>query len=224
MNKYLIGKFDEDAENYDKFRKLFIPCFDDFYNITTDFANSNKNNPIILDLGAGTGLLTKFLFERYPEAEFKLIDMAEEMLKVAEKRFKEHENFKYIIADYTKYPFKDSYDNIVSSLSIHHLEDIDKQKLYNKVYNALNEEGVFINADQVIGSSVNVDKDYQRKRIEKINEFNLSEAQKNMVIERIKFDKPATLENNLKWLRNCGFEDVDVPYKYYNFCIFFGKK
>ena len=54
-NKDLKEKFDENAEHYDKIRKLIIPKFDDLYNITTEIANSKKENPKILDLGAGTG-------------------------------------------------------------------------------------------------------------------------------------------------------------------------
>jgi tRNA (cmo5U34)-methyltransferase len=37
-------------------------------------------------------------------------------------------------------------------------------------------------------------------------------------------DNPSTLENNLKLLENCGFINVDVFYKYYNFCLLYGKK
>lgn len=112
----------------------------------------------------------------------------------------------------------------MSSLSIHHLEDEDKEKLYKKVYNALNPEGIFLNADQVIGSPHKLDKDYQMNWMKLINSSDLSESEKDAAIERMKFDKPATLEDNLKWLRNCGFEDVDVYYKYYNFVIFYAEK
>ena len=222
-NKTLKEKFDENADKYDKSRKLIIPCFDDLYNITQDLANSKKKAPKILDLGAGTGLLTKYLFEKYREAEFTLVDLSEEMLKIAKNRFKGLKNFKYIIADYSTHDFSDSFDIVVSSLSIHHLEDIDKQKLYKKIYGALNNNGIFLNADQVIGPTSSIDRDYQRNWMEKIN-ANLSETEKEFIIERMKLDKPALLEDNLKWLADCGFKDVDVYYKYYNFCIFYGKK
>lgn len=224
MHKDLKEKFDENAEHYDKIRKLIIPCFNDLYNITTELANSNKESPKILDLGAGTGLLTKYLLEKYPEAEFTLIDLSEEMLKIAENRFKCNNNFKYIVADYSTYDLADSFDMVVSSLSIHHLEDEDKNKLYKKVYNSLNQGGIFLNADQVIGSTPNIDKIYQKNWLQKIEENNFSGPEKNTAIERMKFDNPATLENNLKWLTDCGFKDVDVYYKYYNFCIFYGRK
>jgi tRNA (cmo5U34)-methyltransferase len=222
-NKALKEKFDENAEKYDAIRRLIIPCFDDLYDITRYLASSKKEDPKILDLGAGTGLLTKYLFERYQKAEFTLIDISEEMLKVAKNRFKEP-NFKYVVADYCKYDFNDSFDIIVSSLSIHHLKNEEKKKLYKKVYDALNNDGIFLNVDQVIGSTPNIDKSYQENWIMKINENNFIGPEKDTAIERMKFDKPATLEDNLKWLRNCGFEDVDVYYKYYNFCIFYGKK
>ena len=223
-NEALKEKFNENAEKYDKIRKLIIPCFDDLYDITKNLADSKKDKPHILDLGAGTGLLAKYLFEKYPEAEFTLLDMSEEMLKVAKNRFRNYNNFKYITADYTTHNFNNTFDIVVSSLSIHHLEDINKKKLYKTIYNTLNTEGIFLNADQVIGSTPNIDKIYQRNWMEKIDENKFTGPEKDTAIERMKFDKPATLDDNLKWLRDCGFEDVDVYYKYYNFCIFYAKK
>ena len=222
-NEALKEKFNENAEKYDKIRKLIIPCFDDLYNTTKNLANSKKDNPHVLDLGAGTGLLTKYLFEKYPKAEFTLIDISEEMLKLAKNRFQRYNNFKYITADYLEHDFK-NFDIIISSLSIHHIEDKDKKKLYKKIYDALNPEGIFLNADQVIGSTPNIDKIYQRIWMEKIDENKFTGPEKDTAIERMKFDKPATFEDNLKWLRNCGFEDVDLGYKYYSFCIFYAKK
>lgn len=220
----LKEKFDENAEHYDKIRKLIIPCFDDLYNITAELANSNKENPKILDLGAGTGLLTKYLFEKYPDAEFTLIDLSDKMLNIAESRFKSQNNFKYVVADYSQYDFDDDFDIIVSSLSIHHLEDEDKKKLYKNIYNCLNNGGIFLNADQVIGSTSNIDKSYYNNWLAKIEENNFIGPEKDTAIERMKFDKPATFEDNLKWLADIGFKDVDIYYKYYNFCIFYGKK
>ena len=145
------------------------------------------------------------------------------MLKLAKNRFQRYNNFKYITADYLEHDFN-SFDIIVSSLSIHHIEDKEKKKLYKKIYNALHPEGIFLNADQVIGSTPDIDKTYQMNWMEKIDENKFTGPEKDTAIERMKFDKPATLDDNLKWLRDCGFEDVDIYYKYYNFCIFYAKK
>ncbi|BDZ69917.1 hypothetical protein [Methanobacterium petrolearium] len=40
----------------------------------------------------------------------------------------------------------------------------------------------------------------------------------------MELDNPASLEDNLKWLDEIGYQDVDVYYKYYNFVVLYGKK
>ena len=48
------------AREYDENRRLFIPCFDEFYQGTTDFIVKSIDSPRrVIDLGAGTGLLTE---------------------------------------------------------------------------------------------------------------------------------------------------------------------
>ena len=58
------------AEEYDSNRRKFIPCFDDFYKNTTEFIASNIEEPKqIVDLGAGTGLLTYFWYQQCPDSK-----------------------------------------------------------------------------------------------------------------------------------------------------------
>ncbi len=217
-------KFDRIAKDYDVQRRSLIPCYDDFYGIITRLADAKHPRPRILDIGAGTGLLTGYLFERYPAASFTLIDLSDEMLKIAKARFEGFEHFRYITANYLDYELEDTYDIVVSSLSIHHLNDSDKEALYGKIHGILNSGGVFINADQVSGPTPFSESAYQRHWREKINDSRLTQSEKEGARERMKMDRPATLEDNLKWLKDSGFEDVDVYYKYYNFAIVYGKR
>lgn len=223
-NKILKEKFDQNAESYDQQRRSVIPCLDDLYEIMTDLAHSEVSSPKILDMGAGTGFLTKYLFNKYPEAEFTLIDLSQQMLKMAKQRFALESNFKYIIGDYVKYDFKDRFDIVTSSLSIHHLKDEDKEFLYSKIYKMLNEGGIFLNADQVAAPTSTNELEYQRNWRNKIDDGVLKEDEKKLIVERMKLDQPATLKNNLRWLESSGFKDVDVFYKYYNFVVLYGKK
>ena len=169
-------------------------------------------------------MLTENLFNKYSRGYFTLIDISEEMLDIARKRFKDNLNFKYILGDYLKTDFEDSFDIIVSSLSIHHLEDNDKRIIYSKVYELLNDDGIFLNADQVLAPSSENEYIYQKNWWEKIETGTLNQDEKDVIIDRMKHDKPATLENNIIWLKNSGFTNVDVFYKYYNFCVLYGKK
>ena len=224
VDEILRTKFNNGAKSYDRQRSIVIPNLDQLYTIIANLANINVSRPKILDLGAGTGLLTEKIFKKYFRGHFTLIDISEEMLNIAKKRFKENRNFKYILGDYLKIDFEESFDIIVSSLSIHHLEDKDKKILYAKVYEILNNDGIFLNADQVLAPSSENENIYQRNWLEKIEVGTLKQNEKKIIIDRMKHDKPATLENNIKWLKKCGFTNVDVFYKYYNFCVLYGKK
>jgi tRNA (cmo5U34)-methyltransferase len=104
------------------------------------------------------------------------------------------------------------------------LKHQDKQILYQKIYDLLNPEGIFLNADQVLGPNPANEEEYQRNWLEKIEVGSLSETEKKTILDRMQLDNPATLRENLKWLEKIGYREVDVFYKYYNFCILYGKK
>lgn len=217
-------KFDEVSKKYDEQRRKFIPCFDDFYRLSVSVALADTKIPNILDIGAGTGLLSAFLMERYPEASFTLIDISEKMLDIAKERFGDSSNVKYIIADYSKYDFAEEYDLVVSALSIHHLEDEEKKKLYKETYSILKQNGIFINADQIYGETPfieNLNKTFWRQYIENSG---LSKEELLAGYERIKLDKEAKLDQQLDWLKEIGFCDVSCIYKFYQFAVMFGRK
>jgi tRNA (cmo5U34)-methyltransferase len=220
----LRKKFDDAASAYDKDRKAIIPHFDVYYGTLVQLADSKIDNPRILDLGAGTGLLTQLLWEKHPDAQFQLVDMAPEMLNIAKNRFSGQDNFEYINEDYLKYDFDGLFDMIVSSLSIHHLNHSDIKSLYQKAYDHLKPDGIFLNADEVIGPGSYSEEMYQKNWLEVISQAGLIEEDKKVILERMNFDNPATLEDNIKWLHEAGFKDVDVYYKYYNFVVLYGRK
>ncbi len=216
--------FDEIAWQYDSQRRKLIPCFDDFYQVAASVAQTGNDSPHILDLGAGTGLFSAFLVNKYPKASFTLMDLSENMLEVAKQRFKNRPGMQYLAADYTTYAFDQSFDIIVSSLSIHHLEDAEKKRLYQTVFSLLKENGVFVNADQVLGSTAFLDSLYKNDWKQKVESSGLSLQEIQAAYERTKLDRMATLDIQLQWLNEIGFSDVDCIYKYHNFVVLFGRK
>ncbi|WP_235816473.1 class I SAM-dependent methyltransferase [Bacillus massilinigeriensis] len=215
--------FNHHASQYDEQRQKLIPCFDDFYSIPISLLESKIEAPTVLDIGAGTGILSSFVKEKFPKAKISLIDLSENMIDIARERFKMDDQIEYIIADYTKYEFTHKFDFVISSLSIHHLTDEEKRKLYQKVYSILNRDGIFINADQVLGSTPFLDSLYKNDWKNKINSSGLTKEELQAAYERTKLDKMATLENQLLWLKEAGFTDVDVIYKSYSFVVLYGK-
>lgn len=220
----IIEKFNEISMNYDEQRRKLIPCFDDFYTIPVSIATTKQEKPYILDLGAGTGLLSAIFLQKYPQAHLTLIDLSEKMLDVAKERLKNYEDITYICDDYTNHTYDLKYDLIISSLSIHHLTAVEKKKLYAKVYTLLQDEGIFINADQVLGATLQLDDLYKKDWKEKVESSGLSEKEILSAYERTKLDKMSSLDEQMQWLTEAGFSDVDVMYKYYKFVILYGKK
>lgn len=223
MNQ-IQNKFDEISKKYDSQRRMLIPCFDDFYNICVSIADVETNTPHILDIGAGTGLLSNFLLNRYPEARITLIDISEKMLEVARQRFSGNENVKYVVGDYTKINLSEDFDMIVSALSIHHLEDFDKKELIKKCYSILKPNGIFINADQVAGETPYIDSLNKKRWKESIEKSGLPKEEILSAYERMKLDKETTLKQQLEWFTEVGLKDVSCIYKYYTFTVMFGRK
>jgi len=220
----ITTRFNEIAQNYDKQRKKLIPCYDDFYGIATALAKSGNDCPTVLDLGAGTGLFSSFILQKYPQAQLTLIDLSESMLDIAKSRFENVSNVQYFVGDYTTFDYPERYDLVISSLSIHHLLDAEKRELYQKVYSILNRDGVFVNADQVLGSTDYLDSLYQSDWTNHVEHSGLAQAEISAAYERTKLDKMSTLDEQLRWLTDIGFSDVDCMYKYYNFVVMYARK
>lgn len=218
----VVNKFNQKAKEYDSERRALIPCFDDFYGIVIDCIDFKGDNPKVLDLGAGTGILSQFLLEKYPNAEIVLIDLAEKMLKEAEKRFEGNDNISFICDDYITHEFNTKFDIIISSLSIHHLTGTEKKVLIEKYYDLLNDGGNFVNADQVLNPNKGVEDYFKSKLDEHTGE--ISEKAYGEAKIRRTYDKPSSVDFQLECLKNAGFDRVGIPYKYYVFAVFWAKK
>jgi len=123
--KYYSLEKAENRESYFSNRPLFskegIDSNKVFFDYILDSINSlkKKNKKIkILDLGTGTGYVPQVLCALSKENfEIVGVDLAEEMIKVAEKKRNDN-RIKYCIADNKKIPFKnESFDIVTNKLS-----------------------------------------------------------------------------------------------------------
>lgn len=222
-NKEVKTAFNNAADNYDTNRKEIIPHMDLYYQTAVELTKK-FNNPSILDLGAGTGILTELLHQIHPQSRITLVDMSANMLDKAKNKFNNIDNFTYIEDNYLTMDFKENYDIIISSLSIHHLNDKEKYTLYRKIYQHLNNQGVFINADEVIAPTDTLEKLYVEKETTHLLKQELTNDEKEEILYRRTLDTPSTLKDNLTWLDDIGYENVDVIYKYYRYFVLYGQK
>lgn len=89
--------FDEAAESYDSTRRKYISCISDLYGVLVEQIPFEVEEEFdILDLGAGTGLLTSMVKKVFPNANYTLVDISTEMLEKAKERFIADSEISYI--------------------------------------------------------------------------------------------------------------------------------
>ena len=221
--------FGEAARDYDRARRQLVPGFDRFYGAVLESVPFMEGQEIkVLDLGAGTGLLSAMVAEKFPRSRVTLVDISVEMLRVARQRFiREPGRFEFRTMDYARksLPSEDGgYDLVVSALSIHHLTHGDKKELFGKVRRSLAVGGYFVNADQIAGDTPEEEMRFRDWWLGRVREAGVSERVLAAALLRMRADRNATLGAQLVWLREAGFGEVDCRYKDHRFAVYSGKK
>ena len=214
--------FDITAATYDAERAKLIPCYEAFYRRTTDLIPGGAKK--ILDLGAGTGLLASFVRSWYPEAQIHLMDVSAPMLDRARARLSADKKVSFEVADYSNADLGEGYDAVVSALSIHHLDDAAKRRLFGRIYAALRRGGAFINAEQVSGPTPALDEVYRRLWLQQVREAGASPDQIADSLYRQQDDRCASVEAQLAWMREAGFADADCWFKDNRFAVLAGTR
>jgi tRNA (cmo5U34)-methyltransferase len=217
--------FDAVATGYDAQREYVIPDLRQFYGAAVWAAESPSASPAILDVGAGTGLLSALLLSKYPASTITLLDISEKMLAVAWERFSGCKNVIFRTGDYSRVDLDGPYDLVCSALSIHHLEPADKRRLFGRIFSALAPGGIFVNADQAEGETPYLSGKYREYWDEFLENGPLS-APESAEIRRRRdtLDKNERLSVQLLWLHEAGFSDVDIVYKNRNFIVTVARK
>lgn len=218
--------FDVAAGSYDESRRRLVPCFDDFYATAVQVAAAHLAGipePRVLDLGAGTGLLSILVAGAVPGVRVTLVDAAEKMLGVAAEQLSARNvAHEVCVADLRQALPDGPYHAVVSALAIHHLDDPDKRDLYRRIRAVLAPGGGFVNAEQVAGPTPALDRRYDEVWQAAAEDLGASPAELAAARQRMAFDRPAPVEAQCAWLREAGFADVDCYFKSWRFAVFGG--
>ena len=196
--------FDAAVDYYDDWMRRALPGYDDLFATATSLIPYKSDRPIeVLDLGAGTGLFSKHVLDAFPNARFTLVDLAEKLLDVARQRFAARPaQFRYLTADYRTIEPSPQVHVVISSLSIHHLTDEEKQDLFRRVFRLVRDGGVFLNLDQIRGESPEMEDLYRTRWLEYVRRQGATEQQISESLERRRtYDHDALLGEQLEWLR-----------------------
>ena len=225
MENRIKNHFEEEAIKYDRIIIKLIPYYKEMVEAIIATIPFQLNEEInVIDLGCGTATISKAIQQQYPQVKFTLVDIAENMLKIAEQKL--GKNYTYINSDFNSFNFDKQYDVIVSSLALHHLEtDSDKQLFYNKIYKALKDGGVFINGDVIKAQTDKLQDKFIEKWVAYMNRsVDMKEINEKWLPNYYAEDRPIPLMSHLEMLKSAGFKNIDVVWKYYGFCVYKGSK
>lgn len=197
---------------------------------------------LLVELCCGEGLLAHALLERFPGAVLLGLDGSPEMLAAASSRLAEFgEHFQSRTFDLAGTDWRDDIQDahaVVSSLAIHHLDGAEKAQLFADAYRMLRPGGVFVIADVVAPAGTQAeavaadawDWAVRQRSLEldgDLRGFALFEEERwNLYryFDPDDIDKPSPLFDQLLWLADAGFVDVDVYWMQAGHAIFGGHK
>ena len=183
-----------------------------------------------LDLGCGAGAMSELMLRTQPGSEGVLVDFSEPMLARAGVNLTGYSGrWQAISGDLNDPAWRDAlpasrYDAVVSGLAIHHLPAERKRALFSECFALLEPGGMFVNMDyvaidgplrglfdeQMLANAMRAERDSGGTRCE--HEVDLDDDD----------DRPDTVEDQLHWLRDAGFEQVEVHFKWAEAAIFGG--
>jgi tRNA (cmo5U34)-methyltransferase len=219
--------FDWSRERYEDLVRHVVPDYDSQAGLIAQelsaAAAAAGGRPFrILELGAGTGSLSRHLLGTFPAAVVTAVDVSPVMLAECRRTLGTYgARAEVVEADFGEAELAAGpvFDAVVSRLAIHHLDDAGKETLLQRVFAALRPGGVFVNGDMITGGG-------EAEKAAMLAEWRRymtsrgddpAEWEQWLVGED---DKPATEGANLEWLRSAGFTDVRTLWKLATFAMF----
>jgi tRNA (cmo5U34)-methyltransferase len=139
------------ANDYDAAIRTYIPGYAAMIDTVVGIVDAlPARDPLVVDLGAGTGALGGAILDRVARARVQFLDIDPAMLEVAGTRVAAHG----ARAELRRGSFDDALpacDAVVASLALHHVPELARKRaLYARIREALRPGGVLLVADVTV--------------------------------------------------------------------------
>lgn len=191
----------------------------------------------ILDLAAGYGTLAAALLDDRPKARAVCLDVSEEMIKLGRERADQFGDRIEFVQGSIEGPewlkaVSGTFDAVVSARALHHFSTNQRRRsIYREIYGVLRPGGCFINADNMRAPTSSLREHYRRARERWLGQYvqektggkqTLAEVQEATQISPHSAHDNGFLDEEMAWLREIGFEDVDCFWKFAHYAVYGG--
>lgn len=218
--------FEKTIGDYDTCDNFVVPRNEELHQkIIEAVPYHHKNELNIMDLGMGTGKLALMILSKFEKSRITGIDFSKKMISKSKAKLSYFGNrFEAKEGDFNELEFGNDFDAVVSSIAIHNNTDENKKKLFKKIYNSLNENGVFINGD-FIKYTDKIEQKRQDQLYRLFLEENLYGHELQIWLEHaFEQDVPATIDKQFEWLKEAGFKEPKILWHCKNLAIYSAKK
>lgn len=217
MSEQDVGRFfDTLSSDYTETIERCFPRYREMLWAVLDYLPQGRRFNSVLELGCGTGNLSALLREAFPDASLRLVDISGDSLEACGSRLGTSDRLILDQQDFNKAEYDDgSFDLIVSSIAIHHLDSEGKRSLFRRMKNWLTDDGVLCFADQCAGATEDLYAKHMSNWKELTIQAGASDSEWEMWMQhQAEHDHHDTLTEQLDWLRQAGFSVVDCTWRY----------
>ena len=221
-------EFDEAvASVFDDMLSRSVPFYDEVRKLVISLILAEqKEGRKVLDLGSSTA---KFLLDLHSKMQvpmkLKGLDNSQAMLDRAEQKCQAFgADIALELADMLTYEYANE-DVIVANYTLQFIRPMQRLELMKKLFDGLNDEGMFIFSEKVVFEDKVLDKQmidiyYDYKKEQGYSEYEI--AQKREALENVLI--PFTIKENIQMCKDAGFRKIETVFQWANFVTFVVKK
>lgn len=202
---------------YDQSILRGCPPYGEMLEALVGYVYPPANQPLaILELGCGTGNVSRLLAQQFPQASLTLLDLSDKMLEETRAKVSPiHSQAQYVQAGFMTAELGEGrFDLIFSSLALHHLPDTEKPWMYRRIFSWLKPGGQFRCADQCLGLPEKTEARYLAQWKDWSTASGAPEEEIQMWLDHAAaYDHYAPLAAHLRWLDEAGFSETDCYWR-----------
>lgn len=218
--------FSKTVNDYDTVVDKVVFKNDELHNELINAIFFDKDKELnILDLGCGTGHGMKIALERFAKAKITGVDFSPIMIEKAKNNLLSFsQRVKLLEANFNNYEFDQKYDAVISAIAIHNCTHDEKRELFKKIFDSLNNGGLFINADFYEHDSVNLNNELKNIYRDFLKQNLEGEELDAWIKHAFEEDMPMTLSQQSLILKEIGFSSFKLIWIFNNEAVYIAKK